>query len=275
MTNANILNNNGDDLQQCQNSDSGLNDTVTLTLEDISNGDIAEAIRNGDSENMQQADSSITTNGACNDTAQSAASAAGNAAGNADQYLHSTGEGGGANQGANGGNGGYFQDGNGTANGGGGSPYYTRGQYMNTADSQYVNPYHLYGSGSSSGNGQDVSLAAAAAASYYGNSGGFNNGSSASGFATSTTSNSSKLDYSSYFNNYMAYYPSTGGSSSVGYGGNVGYGTSSATNGLGHQPLYQLSSLPPPPSITDGPNVIDSEVLKNSGRKKLRVFLYA
>ena len=33
------------------------------------------------------------------------------------------------------------------------------------------------------------------------------------------------------------------------------------------QPIYHLSNLPPPPSIVDGPNVIEPDILKPPGMR--------
>ena len=65
------------------------------------------------------------------------------------------------------------------------------------------------------------------------------------------------------------YFPSgatTGaGASAVGAYG-ASYASGATANGLMHQPLYQLSSLPPPSSLTDGGNVVDADVLKTPGK---------
>ena len=39
---------------------------------------------------------------------------------------------------------------------------------------------------------------------------------------------------------------------------------------LRQQPIYHLSNLPPPPSIVDGPNVIEPDILKPPGMTESR-----
>ena len=80
-----------------------------------------------------------------------------------------------------------------------------------------------------------------------------------------------QLDYSSYYNYQMAQFYSGGSAAASAYGsaayGNPAAAAASAVNGLSaQQPIYHLSNLPPPPSIADGPNVIDTDALKTPGR---------
>ncbi|TRY80954.1 hypothetical protein TCAL_09562 [Tigriopus californicus] len=143
----------------------------------------------------------------------------------------------------------------------GSSAYYNRGRDLNSvSDYSYA---ALYGAN----NYAAADPAALAAASYYQMGSTFpatgSTGQVGSGFGAT-----GKFDYNSYYGPYMAAAAANscylgGGYSSSGYGN----GGASSSGSLAQPQIYHLSNLPPPASITEGPNVVDPEVMKSPARK--------
>jgi len=82
----------------------------------------------------------------------------------------------------------------------------------------------------------------------------------------------------SYYNNYMGFYAASGygsyaaaAASAAAVNGaaqsSAAAAAAAAAAGAGPQPIYQLSSLQPPSSIADGPNVVDPDALKPPSEK--------
>ena len=75
-----------------------------------------------------------------------------------------------------------------------------------------------------------------------------------------------KFDYSAYYGNYLSAANQYYGSNAAGYGTAAGYGAASASSALNaaQQPIYHLSTLPPPASLTEGSaqNILDPDLSK-------------
>lgn len=144
----------------------------------------------------------------------------------------------------------------------GSSTYYNRGRDLNSvSDYSYA---ALYGAN----NYAATDPAALAAASYYQMGSSFpatgSTGQVGTGFGAA-----GKFDYNSYYGPYMAAAAANscylgGGYSTSGYG-NAG---ASSSGSLAQPQIYHLSNLPPPASITEGPNVVDPEVMKSPGKTR-------